>query len=445
MGRDPTRNRYEDIGPGSYFRPDRAKFLSANDRSIVSTVINRIGVDAAAIDIRHVRLSDGRYVETINSKMNDALNVSANVDQTGRAFIQDVVESMCEDGVVAIIPTRTTSDPLLGPYDIGSFRVGKIMQWFPKHVQVEAYNEDSGKREVITLDKRMVALPQNPLYPVMNEPNSTLQRLKRTLNNLDILDDRNASGKLDLIIQLPYVIKSQARRDQAETRRKEIEMQLTGSKYGIAYTDGTERVTQLNRPIENNYWAQAKELTSMLYNQLGLTEAVFNGTADEKAMTNYYNRTIEPILAAITEEMERKFITTNARTRGEAIRFYRDHFKLVTMDSLAAVADVLKRNEIASSNELRMVIGWAPSADPKADELRNSNINPGSEGSALAIGQDEVGPGLSEQAQQPNGSAAQSIEEGEKSLTNEEIDSLLSDLQHEMDELLKIKEQNQNG
>lgn len=424
LGRDPTIHNYRDLGVGSTYRPDRNRFFLNNDRSVVSVVINRIGIDAASIDVRHVRLESDRYVETIDSRMNNALNFDANIDQTGRAFIQDAVESMCEDGVVAIVPTKTTKDPLSGSYDICEFRVGKVLEWYPKHVRVEVYNEDSGKREQLTLPKSIVALPQNPLYPVMNEPNSTLQRLKRTLANLDILDDRNASGKLDLIIQLPYVIKSQARKDMAESRRKEIEMQLVGSKYGIAYTDGAERIMQLNRPIENNYWTQAKELTSMLYSQLGLTPAVFDGSADERTMTNYYNRTIEPILAAITEEMERKFLSKNARTRGEAIRFYRDHFKLVTMESLASIANTLKQTEIASSNELRMVIGWKPSTDPRADELRNPNINPGFDATAS-----------------PDALAAEEDSGDEEPMTDEEADELIKELQDEIDQLQTLKEE----
>lgn len=382
MGRDPTpySRRYEEYGIGNYYRPDRIRSFgtSVGDRSIISSVICRIAIDAAQVDIKHVRLDtehDNRYMDTMKSGLNRALTKSANIDQTGRALIQDAVQSMCEEGCVAIVPTDTTSDPFKGTYDIETLRVGKITQWFPKHVSIELYNENVGKREIITLPKSMVAIVQNPLYEVMNEPNSTLQRLKRTLANLDVFDAQNASGKLDLIIQLPYVVRNDVKREQANNRRKEIEMQLTGSKYGIAYTDGTERITQLNRPVENNYWNQAKEMTSMLYNQLGLTQSVFDGSADERTMNNYYSRTIEPILSALVEEMERKFLTKTAITQGQAIRFFRDSFKLVTMDKLAEIADKLTQSEIASSNEFRTIIGWKPSDDPKADELVNSKIS----------------------------------------------------------------------
>lgn len=384
MGRDPTaRFQVSDIGAGSSYRPDRRMMFSMGDKSIVSSVICRIAIDAAQVDIKHVLLEKGRYKKTVDSYLNNALTVSANIDQTGRSFIQDVVESMCDEGVIAIVPTDTTANPKTGSYDIEKLRVGKITQWYPRHVQVEVYNEISGKREQLVLPKTLVAIVENPLYSVMNEPNSTLQRLKRTLTNLDILDEKNASGKLDLIIQLPYVVRTDVKRAQAEKRRKEIEMQLTGSKYGIAYTDGTERITQLNRPVENNYWTQAKELTSMLYNQLGLTESVFDGTADENTMNNYYSRTIEPILSAITESMHRTFLTQTARTRGHAIRFFRDPMKFVTASKLAEFADKFTRNEIASSNEMRTRLGWEPSDDPRADQLRNSNLNQSAADEAL--------------------------------------------------------------
>lgn len=408
MGRDPTasqyRNSYESYGNGSYYRPDRSKILgiSGGDRSIVASVICRIAIDAAQIDIKHVRIDkdNGRFVDTIYSSLNRALSRSANIDQTGRAFIQDAVQSLCEDGCIAIVPTDTSSNPFNGTYDVETLRVGKIIQWFPKHVKVDVYNENTGKRQQIVLPKTFVAIVQNPLYEVMNEPNSTLQRLKRTLANLDVFNERNASGKLDLIIQLPYVVRNDTKREQAEKRRKDIEMQLTGSKYGIAYTDGTERITQLNRPIENTYWNQAKELMSMLYNQLGLTQSVFDGTADEKTMNNYYSRTIEPILSALVEEMERKFLTKTAVTQGQAIRFFRDPFKLVTVEQLSQISTNFKQTEVASSNEIRAIIGWKPSTDPKADELRNSNISqpsdqmaglmPGEEGMTDMEGYDET-------------------------------------------------------
>ena len=386
MGRDPTpsRNSYESFGYGSYFRPDRSRILSLSggDRSIVASVICRIAIDAAQIDVKHVKIdkNNGRYVDTVYSALNRALSRSANIDQTGRAFIQDAVQSLCEDGCIAIVPTDTSTNPYTGAFDVETLRVGKVVQWFPKHVKVDLYNENTGKREQLILPKSFVAIVQNPLYEVMNEPNSTLQRLKHTLANLDVFNERNASGKLDLIIQLPYVVKTETRREQAEKRRKEIEMQLTGSKYGIAYTDGTERITQLNRPVENTYWNQAKELMSMLYNQLGLTQSVFDGTADEKTMNNYYSRTIEPILSAITEEMERKFLTKTAITQGHAIRFFRDSFKLVTIEQLSTITTNFKQAEVVTSNEIRAIIGWKPSVDPKADELRNSNISQPNDG-----------------------------------------------------------------
>lgn len=446
MGRDPTSKMYyEEVGLGSAYRPDKARLYRSNDRSIISAVVCRIGIDAASINIRHVRTEDDQFVETLDTKLNSLLKTEANIDQTGRAFIQDVVMSMCEEGVVAIVPTDTTTNPFTGTYEIDKLRTGRLLEWYPEHVRVEVYNERTGRRQEVTLPKAMVAIVENPLYSVMNEPNSTLQRLKRTLANLDILDDRNASGKLDLIIQLPYVVKSEARKRQAEERRKDIEMQLIGSKYGVAYTDGTERIVQLNRPIENNYWTQAKELTSMLYNQLGLTEAVFDGTADEKTMTNYYNRTIEPILTAIVEEMERKFLTKTARSQGQAIRFFRDPFKLVTVETLATIADTFTRNEIASSNEIRRVIGWKPSKDPKADALVNSNINQGEHDQiAMAPGSEGMDPALEETGGQPP--AEQPVEEapveGEavnEDLSDEELDNMLEMLTDQLEELLALK------
>ena len=437
MGRDPTMmNNPQQIGVGSSYRPDRVRYYGFNDRSIIAAVINRIGIDASSVDIKHVRVEDDRYVETIRSKLNTVITADANIDQTGRAFIQDIVESMCEDGVVAIVPTDTTTNPYNGSYDIEKMRVGKVKEWFPKHVRVEVYNENTGRREEVLLPKSLVALPQNPLYAVMNEPNSTLQRLKRTLANLDVLDDRNSSGKLDLIIQLPYTIKSQSRRELAESRRKDIEMQLIGSKYGIAYTDATERIMQLNRPIENNYWSQAKDLTTMLYNQLGLTESVFDGTADEKTMTNYYERTIKPILLAITEEMDRKFLTKTAKTQGQAIKFFSDPFKYVTITSMTSVADVFRRNEIATSNELRTVIGWKPFNDERADDIRNPNMP---QNDTLAMPEPEAVPSMEE-------SVDEAMEQPtNEDMTDEEIDQCLELLQKEVDDLLRIKEERAGG
>lgn len=377
MGRDPTPIR-ADLGYSSFQRPDRYRLTRGNERSIITAVYNRIAIDVASIDIEHVRIDEnGRYTETLKSGLQNALSLDANIDQTGRAFIMDVVISMFDEGCVAIVPTDTTSNPLLtGAYDILELRTGKIVEWFPQHVKIRLYNEKTGKKEEIILPKRSVAIVENPLYAVMNEPNSTLQRLIRNINRLDVINEQNSSGKLDLIIQLPYVIKHESRKAQAEARRKEIEAQLTGSKYGIAYTDGTERITQLNRSVDNQLWQQVQDLTNMLYNQLGLAQSIFDGTADEKTMLNYYNRTIDPILYAITEEMQRKFLTKTARSQGQAIRYFRDPFRLVPVSELADIADKFTRNEIASSNEMRAEIGWKPVNDERADELRNKNLNP---------------------------------------------------------------------
>lgn len=372
--RDPTFTNY---GLGTYYRPDRHRFSHSNERSIVTTIFNRIAVDCAAIDLEHVRLDeDGRYTDTIRSGLNDCLTYSANIDQTGKAFIEDIVQSMFDEGVVAVVPVDTTSNPYFtSSYDILSMRTGKVIEWYPQHVRVRLYNDRTGRQEELIIDKSAIAIIENPFFSVMNESNSTLQRLIRKLNLLDYIDEQSSSGKLDLIIQLPYVIKSETRRQQAEARRKDIEMQLAGSKYGIAYTDGTERITQLNRSVENNIWGEIKDLTAMLYNQLGITEAILNGTADEQTMINYYNNTIVPIMSSIADEMQRKFITRTARTQGQAIRYFRDAFKLTPVSTLAELADKFTRNEIASSNEIRAIIGWKPSDDPKADKLVNSNLN----------------------------------------------------------------------
>ena len=374
--RDPTAT-YRDIGPGYSYRPDRPRLTRGNERSIITSVYNRIALDVAANDIRHVKLDeDGRFSEIIDSGLNNCLALDANIDQTGRAFIQDAVMSMLDEGCVALVPIETTFNPQqTGSFDINTIRTGKVLDWYPKHVRVSVYNERSGKREEIVLPKDTIAIIENPLYAVMNEPNSTMQRLIRKLNLLDAIDEQSGSGKLDLIIQLPYVVKTEARRQQAEARRKDIEMQLAGSKYGIAYTDGTEKVTQLNRSVDNNLMKQIEYLTSMLYSQLGITQAVLEGTADEKTMLNYYSRTIEPIIAAIVDEMKRKFLTKTARTRRQSIVFFRDPFKLVPVDNIAEIADKFTRNEIMTSNEIRQKIGMKPSKDPKADKLINSNLN----------------------------------------------------------------------
>ena len=340
-------------------------------------VYNRLALDTAAVGIKHIRMDKNeRFSEVVDSGLNECLTIGANIDQTSRAFIQDIVMSMFDEGCVAIVPVETTLNPkITGSYDINSLRTGKIVNWYPKHVTVRVYNEETGNKEDVTLPKSMVSIIENPFYAVMNAPNSTLQRLIRKLVLLDDIDEQSGAGKLDLIIQLPYTIKSEARREQAEKRRKDIEMQLAGSKYGIAYTDGTEHVTQLNRPLENNLMKQIEYLTNLLFSQLGLTQSIMDGTADEKTMLNYYDRTIEPIISAITDEMKRKFLTKTARTQGQSIKYFRDPFKLVPVSEIAEIADKFTRNEIASSNEIRQVIGWTPSKDPKADELRNSNIS----------------------------------------------------------------------
>ena len=377
---------------GYYYRPDRVRLTTRNERSIITSVFNRIAIDVAAIDINHCQLDeDGRFQSIISSSLNECLTVEANLDQTGRNLIQDAVMSMFDEGCVAIVPVDTTFNPKdTNSYDILSLRVGKIVTWYPTQVRVEVYNERKGLKEEVTLDKSDVAIIENPLYAIMNEPNSTLQRLIRKLVLLDSIDEQSGSGKLDLIIQLPYIVKSPARKAQAEQRRKDIENQLAGSKYGIAYTDGTEKITQLNRPVENNLMKQIEYLTSMLYSQLGITQAVLDGTADEKTMLNYYSRTVEPIVSSIVDEMIRKFITKKARTQVKTILFFRDPFKLVPVNQIAEIADKFTRNEILTSNEIRQVIGRKPSEDPKADMLINSNLNQSNESLAKVNDQNEM-------------------------------------------------------
>ena len=374
--RDPT-TEYRDTGLGYAYRPDRVRFTRGNERSIVTSVYNRIALDVAAINIQHVQLDDNnRFTSVVESGLNSCLNLEANIDQTSRAFVQDIVMSMFDEGCVAVVPVDTTQDPeITDSYDILSMRTGKILEWKPRHVKVRVYNDQTGMKEDILLPKKQVAIIENPLYAVINEPNSTMQRLIRKLCLLDAVDEQSSSGKLDLIIQLPYVVKTEARRQQANDRRKQIEEQLTGSKYGIAYTDGTERITQLNRPVENNLMKQIEYLTSMLYSQLGITQAILDGTADDKTMLNYYSRTIEPIVSAIVDEMKRKFLTKTARSQKKSIMFFRDPFKLVPVNDIAEIADKFTRNEILSSNEIRQIVGIKPSKDPKADELRNKNLS----------------------------------------------------------------------
>lgn len=387
MNRDPTP--YSNAGSSYYTRPDRVRFSGGNERSIVTSVYNRIAMDAAAIEIKHVRLDeDDRYIETIDSGLNDCISFEANIDQTGRAFLQDVYMSMLDEGCIAIVPVDTTINPkVTGSYDINSMRTAKILEWKPKEVRVRLYNDRTGNKEELWLPKSMVAIVENPLYAVINEKNSTMQRLIKKLNLLDAIDEQSGAGKLDMIIQLPYLIRSQTRRDQAEERRKSIEEQLSNSKYGVAYADGTERIIQLNRPLENNLLKQIEYLTSMLFSQLGITQAILDGTADEATMLNYYNRTIEPIVAAPVDEMKRKFLTKTARTQRQSIMYFRDPFKLVPVIELAKIADTMTRNEIMTSNEIRQEIGLKPSKDPKADQLVNSNLNQSNE---VANATDEV-------------------------------------------------------
>lgn len=376
MNKDPTPD-YQNYGMGHYQRPDRPRLTRGNEKTIVTSVYNRIAIDVASIGIRHCKLDDNeRFVETVNSGLNNCLTLEANIDQTGRAFIQDVVMSMLDEGVVAIVPIDTTLDPnVTSSYDILTMRTAKILEWYPQHIKVRVYNDRTGNKEDKVVPKRNVAIIENPLYAVVNEHNSTMQRLIRKLSLLDIVDEQSSAGKLDLIIQLPYVIKSEARRKEAERRRQDIEEQLAGTKYGIAYADGTERITQLNRSLDNNLMKQVEYLTNLLFSQLGITQSILEGTANEQDMLNYNNRTIEPFISAIVDEMKRKFLTKTARTQLQTIMFFRDPFKLVPINNIAEIADKFTRNEIMTSNEIRQIVGLRPSSDPKADELRNSNLN----------------------------------------------------------------------
>lgn len=392
--KDPTQVIWN-IGPSYGYRPDRMRYTRGNERSIVTAVYNRIAMDVAAVNLKHIRLDENdRYKETIDSGLNNCLSVEANLDQTGRAFIQDLVASMLDEGCVAAVPTDADDEPEdSGNFKVYTLRTGKILEWYPRHVTVEVYNEQEGQRQQITIPKSTVPLIENPMYSVMNEPNSIYQRLVRKLTLLDVVDEQTSSGKLDLIIQLPYIIKTEARREQAEKRRKDIEKQLSEGKYGIAYTDGTERITQLNRPVENNLMKQIEYLTSMFFSQLGITQSILDGTADEKTMLNYYNRTIEPILSAIADEMKRKFLTPTARSQKQTIAYFRDPFKLVPVNDIAEIADKFTRNEIMTSNEIRQVIGMKPSSDPNADVLRNKNLSDSSNARQLiptSAGADET-------------------------------------------------------
>lgn len=379
VGRDPTPSY--NYGPSNSIRPDRVRLTRGNERSIVTAIINRIAMDCAAIKIEHVEVDDDdRFTDIIDSGLNYCLNTEANIDQTGRNLKQDIFMSMFDEGCVAVVPVETTVSIFnTSAFGIEQLRTGKIVEWYPQHVKINLYNERTGRKEDVILPKKSVAIIENPLYAVMNEPNSTLQRLMRKLALLDYVDEQSSSGKLDLIIQLPYVVKTEARRQQAENRRKDIEMQLSGSKYGIAYTDGTEKITQLNRSVENQLLNQINDLTSMLYSQLGITKEIMESTADEKTMNNYYNRTIEPLMSAVVDEMRRKFLSKTARTRKQSIVFFRDPFKLVPTSELAELADKFTRNEIMTSNEIRQIVGLRPSKDPNADELRNKNLSQSNE------------------------------------------------------------------
>lgn len=388
---------YQDYGMQTYIRPDRPRFSYGTEKTIVTAIFNRIALDVAGSTINHVRTDDeGEFLETIDSGLNDCFNLEANRDQTGRAFVQDIVMSMMDEGVVALVPVDTSANPrLTESYDIYSMRTGKIIGWFPNAVKINLYNDRNGQREDITLPKFMVGIVENPLYAVVNEPNSTMQRLIRKLSLLDFVDEQNSSTKLNMIIQLPYTIKTDLRQKQAEQRRKAVEDQLVESKYGIAYIDGTEKITQLNRPLENNLMSQIEYLTKLLYSQLGMTEEIMNGTADEKTMSNYYTRTVEPITSAITDEVKRKFLSKTARTQHQSIMFFRDPFKLIPITEIATIADTFTRNEILTKNEIRQIIGRKPSDDPKADELINANLYPeGGEGAPMV---DEEGNPISEE------------------------------------------------
>ena len=376
FSRDPTKSADFSYSYGSSYRPDRVRLTRGNERSIINAVYNRIAIDVSQINVLHCRVDEnGRYLETIPDDLNNCLTLEANKDQTSRSLFIDIVMSMFDEGVVAVVPVETDIDPETSSYRIQSLRTGKITEWYPDHVKISLYDDRDGRRKDVILAKKLVAIIENPFYSVMNEPNSTLQRLIRKLNLLDLVDEQTSSGKLDLIIKLPYLVKGERKEKQAEKRRKDIETQLTGSKYGIAYVDATENITQLNRPLENNLLNQIEYLTKLLYSQLGITEEIFAGNADEATTLNYYNRTIEPILSSICMEFKRKWLTKTARTQMQSIEFFRDPFKLVPVSQIAEIADKFTRNEIMTSNEIRSVVGMKPSDDPKADQLVNSNLN----------------------------------------------------------------------
>lgn len=422
LNRDPTHIQYMNIGPGYSQRPDRSRFTRGNERTIVTSIFNRIAMDAADVNIVHCRVDDNdRFVERIKSPLNECLTLEANIDQTSRAFIQDAVMSMLDEGCIAIVPVDTDIDPAIsGSYDIYSMRVGKIIEWYPKHVKVRLYNDKEGKQEDITLLKKTVAIIENPLYAVINETNSTKQRLVRKLALLDAVDEQTSTGKLDMIIQLPYTIKTEQRRQQADKRREDIMEQIKGP-LGIAYVDGTEKIIQLNRPLENNLLKQIEYLTSMLWSQLGITQAILDGSASEQEMLNYMSRTVEPIISAIVDEMKRKFLTKTARTKKQTIKFFRDPFKLIPISQVATIADTFNRNEILTANEIRQILGFMPSQDPKADQLLNSNLNH-PEGDVPAVGPDQQ---MEQAPTDTNGGMTEEVSEEPPSLVATPISDLM--------------------
>lgn len=440
MNKDPTIENYQDIGPGFGIRPDKMWIRPSSERSIINTIINRFSVDCSSINMKHVRLDEqGRYLETIDSKFNNCLTVEANIDQTGRALLQDIVASMLDEGVVAVVPIDTTINPNVGSYDIITMRTGKIIQWYPEYVQIRLYDEKDGQKKDVTLPKSQVAIIENPFYQIMNSPNSTMVRLRRKLALLDTVDEQNASKKLNMIIQLPYIVRNETKRKEAEKRRSEMEKQLAESKYGVAYMDGTEKITQINRPLDSGLQEQVQYLTDLLLTQLGVTMEILNGTANSDAMTNYYNRIIEPIMTAISEEFVRKFLTKTARTQRQSVQFFRDPFKLVPVDKMADLADKFTRNEILTSNEVRQIVGMLPSQDPSADELRNKNISAAEGEEHLDINGNPIGEspegeaGLAQPMPegQPQQQAPQGAQNGGEIEDDPELDEMLANLTEE--------------
>lgn len=438
MNKDPTIETYRDIGVGYGFKPDKLFIRPSSERSIINTIINRFAIDCSSIDVKHVRLdSNNRYLETIDSKFNQCLSVEANIDQTGRALLEDIVMSMLDEGVVAVVPTDTTLNPKTSSYDILEMRTGQIIQWYPNHIQVRLYNERNGQKEDIILPKAQVAIIENPFYQIMNSPNSTMQRLKRKLSLLDTVDEQNASKKLNMIIQLPYTVRNELKRKEAEQRRDDMEKQLVESKYGVAYLDGTEKITQLNRSLDTGLFDQVKYLTEELLTQLGVTLEILNGTANSDTMTNYYNRIIEPIMTAICEEYIRKFLTKTARSQKQSVKFFRDPFKLVPVDKMADLADKFTRNEILTSNEVRQIVGMLPSQDPNADVLRNKNISASDE--QLTEQVDINGNPIGLRADKSNADTSQNG--GKIQLEDPKLDELIANMSEE--DFRKLSEEDQ--